>query len=152
MKLCLNVGDTAVGKDEDWVIWDYTADVDSNFWAVQFDTDTSTGTIEYKDNTPNLEITALPADLQAVFDQHATKKAEQELAAATRDFTIDELRLVRDDLLIDTDWTQMADAPLTDEEKAAWATYRQELRDLPDGYTTTPLNEVTYPFPPGVTE
>jgi len=32
MKLCLNAGDTAVGKDEDWVIWDYTADVDANFW------------------------------------------------------------------------------------------------------------------------
>lgn len=30
-----------------------------------------------------------------------------------------------------TDWTQMADAPLTALEKAAYQTYRQALRDLP---------------------
>lgn len=30
-----------------------------------------------------------------------------------------------------TDWTQMADAPLTALEKTAYQTYRQALRDLP---------------------
>lgn len=30
-----------------------------------------------------------------------------------------------------TDWTQMADAPLTAPEKAAYQIYRQALRDLP---------------------
>lgn len=29
------------------------------------------------------------------------------------------------------DWTQLADAPLSDAAKADWATYRQALRDLP---------------------
>ena len=33
--------------------------------------------------------------------------------------------------LTDTDWTQIPDSPLSDDEKAAWAVYRQELRDLP---------------------
>lgn len=34
----------------------------------------------------------------------------------------------RDTLLSQTDWTQVADAPV---DKAAWATYRQALRDIP---------------------
>jgi hypothetical protein len=38
------------------------------------------------------------------------------------------LRYWRDTELARTDWTQLADAPV---DKAAWATYRQALRDLP---------------------
>jgi hypothetical protein len=38
------------------------------------------------------------------------------------------LRHWRDTELARTDWTQVADAPV---DKAAWATYRQALRDLP---------------------
>jgi hypothetical protein len=38
------------------------------------------------------------------------------------------LRYWRDGELTRTDWTQVADAPT---DKAAWATYRQALRDLP---------------------
>jgi len=41
------------------------------------------------------------------------------------------LRTERDSLLVSSDWTQGSDTPLTDEVKASWATYRQELRDLP---------------------
>lgn len=39
-------------------------------------------------------------------------------------------RAERDMLLADSDWTQMNDSPLTDEDKTAWATYRQSLRDI----------------------
>ena len=45
------------------------------------------------------------------------------------------LRHIRDLLMGLTDWTQAADSPLTDEERAAWATYRQALRDLPAAYS-----------------
>ena len=38
------------------------------------------------------------------------------------------IRSDRDKRLSDTDWTQVADAPV---DKAAWATYRQALRDVP---------------------
>ena len=41
------------------------------------------------------------------------------------------VRAERDKKLTDTDWTQMADSPLSDSDKTAWATYRQSLRDLP---------------------
>lgn len=40
-------------------------------------------------------------------------------------------RYVRNMMLADCDWTQLADAPLSSIAKAAYHTYRQELRDLP---------------------
>lgn len=53
---------------------------------------------------------------------------------------------VRDDRnkrLADSDWTQVADAPV---DQAAWATYRQELRDI-TGQTGFPW-EVNWPSKP----
>jgi len=41
-------------------------------------------------------------------------------------------RLERNTRISATDWTQLPDAPLTDAERAAWAAYRQALRDVPD--------------------
>ena len=39
-------------------------------------------------------------------------------------------RATRNQLLSDSDWTQMADSALTDEAKALWVAYRTALRDL----------------------
>ena len=41
------------------------------------------------------------------------------------------LRILRDDLLVQSDWTQMPDNQLSDSKKAEWTTYRQALRDVP---------------------
>lgn len=41
----------------------------------------------------------------------------------------DEARAFRNRLLTSSDWTQVADAPV---DRAAWAEYRQALRDVPD--------------------
>lgn len=54
-----------------------------------------------------------------------------------------ELRLKRDRLLQSSDWTQVPDAPV---DQAAWAAYRQALRDLPSN-TQDPRNPV-WPTPP----
>jgi len=40
------------------------------------------------------------------------------------------LRIHRNWLLKDSDWTQFNDSPLSDSKKAEWATYRQSLRDI----------------------
>lgn len=48
-----------------------------------------------------------------------------------------EMRKLRNVFLRASDWTQMADSPLTSEKKAEWATYRQALRDLPNNSTPT---------------
>lgn len=53
------------------------------------------------------------------------------------------LRQSRDRLLSKCDWTQVPDAPV---DQAAWAAYRQELRDLPSK-TDDPFN-VVWPSSP----
>ena len=55
-------------------------------------------------------------------------------------------RKERDEKLTACDWTQLADSPLTDEQKTSWATYRQSLRDVPaqSGFPW----EVTWPDEP----
>jgi len=60
-----------------------------------------------------------------------------------------ELRAIRNDLLKSSDWTQMPDSPLNGEQKGAWATYRQELRDLPENCSgITSLDDVVWSTPP----
>jgi hypothetical protein len=54
-----------------------------------------------------------------------------------------QVRLIRNDMLVQSDWTQLPDAPV---DQAAWAVYRQELRDLPAN--TEDPSEVVWPKPP----
>ena len=53
------------------------------------------------------------------------------------------MRLHRDRLLKESDWTQVADAPV---DQQAWATYRQALRDFPATWTAGP--EADFPDTP----
>lgn len=55
----------------------------------------------------------------------------------------EQARSYRTVLLTSSDWTQVADAPV---DQAAWATYRQALRDVPQqaGFPT----DVVWPTPP----
>ena len=53
------------------------------------------------------------------------------------------IRATRDARLSGSDWTQVADAPV---DKAAWATYRQALRDVP-AQTGFPW-DITWPEKP----
>jgi hypothetical protein len=64
-------------------------------------------------------------------------KAAKDAAQATA------VRADRDRRLADSDWTQVADAPVN---QAAWATYRQGLRDVPAqaGFP----HEITWPEKP----
>jgi len=56
------------------------------------------------------------------------------------------LRRERNDLLVSSDWTQSPDSPVDDEVKTTWATYRQQLRDLPA--TVSDPAEPTWPEAP----
>lgn len=47
---------------------------------------------------------------------------------ATNDQKWEQIKSWRNARLAESDWTQLPDAPV---DKAAWATYRQALRDLP---------------------
>lgn len=56
------------------------------------------------------------------------------------------LRAERNARIAASDWTQLPDAPLTSEAKAAWAAYRQQLRDI-TGQTGFPV-DVVWPESP----
>jgi hypothetical protein len=49
-------------------------------------------------------------------------------------------------MLMRSDWTQLPNSGLSEEKKAAWETYRQALRDLPE--TMTEGLEYTLPEVP----
>lgn len=60
--------------------------------------------------------------------------------------TWDEIRQERDALLAVSDWTQIADAPLSAEDQQQWADYRQDLRDLPQDFENP--GDVVFPEKP----
>ena len=77
----------------------------------------------------------------------AEEEAELDAQAAAADLDMSRVRSDRNGRLRNSDWTQMTDSPLTDEKKAEWVTYRQELRDYPaqsDKVSTLPA----WPTPP----
>lgn len=59
------------------------------------------------------------------------------------DLYLARLRYWRDGELTRTDWTQIADAPV---DRAAWAIYRQALRDLPA--SNSDPRKITLPVAP----
>lgn len=76
-------------------------------------------------------------------EKAAVDAAEAERATADKWTPI---RQQRNIFLTACDWTQLPDAPLTEEQKAAWAAYRQALRDLPE--TTSDPDAVAWPARP----
>lgn len=56
------------------------------------------------------------------------------------------VRFQRDALLLASDWTQGSDSRLSEPQKAAWATYREALRAIPD---QPGFPEVQWPATPG---
>lgn len=89
-----------------------------------------------------LEPNWIASDVAAIGDEYVdgqfkTPAPDTSLLAAA-------IRARRNAELSATDWTQVADAPV---DKAAWAAYRQALRDIPQqtGFPT----EVTWPTAPG---
>jgi len=87
--------------------------------------------------TPNGNVQFTPEE------ETAWDAQEAEYAAGADDRVAEEVRAKRDSLLAESDWTQVADAPV---DKAAWATYRQSLRDIPQqaGFPTN----VVWPVEP----
>ncbi len=71
-----------------------------------------------------------------------------EIAAADAVMLEIENRNVRNQLLADSDWTQMPDSPLADEAKTSWATYRSSLRSLPEHENWPNLEEADWPTKP----
>ena len=83
-------------------------------------------------------------------DEINAKIAELEAAEPTR-----QVRVIRDRLLAESDWTQSRDVVLLND--TTWKQYRQDLRDLPASASFTPkldsngdldMSSVTWPLKP----
>lgn len=83
-------------------------------------------------------------------DAELGTKAEQEAAyQASLDADVAAgHRVTRNQLLADSDWTQMNDSPLSNEDKTAWAVYRSELRNLTDDAAWPNLSDSDWPVAP----
>ena len=70
-------------------------------------------------------------------------------AVVRTDNVLEILRNKRNELLKQSDWTQMSDSPLSDSKKTEWATYRQSLRDLPTvNASASSYDDITFPSEP----
>jgi len=59
------------------------------------------------------------------------------------------IRLQRNYLLSQTDWTALNDVPLSPSEKTAYENYRQQLRDFPDTVNVNlPIEQIIWPSKP----
>ena len=59
-----------------------------------------------------------------------------------------EVRMYRNSLLTQSDWTQLPDVPLTPNQVAAWRVYRQQLRDFLDSIDVPNWTAPNWPVPP----
>lgn len=68
------------------------------------------------------------------------------------EIALTEVRIKRDQLLIESDWTQLTDIQQASsaEWKSAWQIYRQELRDLPNKCVSGEINiyDIIWPIKP----
>ncbi|MBD6945693.1 tail fiber assembly protein [Vibrio parahaemolyticus] len=60
----------------------------------------------------------------------------------------EQIRINRSVKLKETDWTQMTDAPLSDEQKSQFTFYRKALRDIPQTYDNP--DDVVWPVKPTI--
>ena len=92
-------------------------------------------------------------------DKTQTKPTEEEVNAKIVELEAAEpmklLRVERNKLIAETDWTQANDIPFLAPKKKEWQIYRQQLRDLPansspklDSNYNLDLTSVTWPTPP----
>ena len=71
---------------------------------------------------------------------------EHDVQEVPTEWWVERMRLHRDRLLAASDWTQTVDDPTGN--AAAWATYRQQLRDFPKTWVAGPTAD--FPDPPEV--
>jgi hypothetical protein len=95
----------------------------------------------FEPKKPNQRLTEMGewSQLLTLFEEQEqriedAKQAELAAFEAARDYWA-ELREIRTQLFLRSDWTQLTNSPLTEEKVLEWAVYRQELRDLPSNIT-----------------
>lgn len=113
--------------------------ISSHRWI--YDTYSSVVRVVDTDNGSVIAYDANDNEVDIDLDTAVTKSNEHLAERA-----LGQVRSMRNKLLLNCDWTQNADAPITAEKKAEWGTYRQSLRDITNTYTS--LDDVVWPEKP----
>ncbi|WP_293372248.1 tail fiber assembly protein [Nevskia sp.] len=111
------------------------------------------------EGSPNPDTRIPPGAVEISDEMHAAwvsntmgqRLVDGDLVAYTRPVSIPSLAAVRrqrNALLAGSDWTQLPDVPLSVETRAAWAAYRQDLRDVPATLSDPPTAAPTWPTAP----
>ena len=113
---------------------------------------TTTGEI-LESGATNVALSDIPLQegqsiIEGIYDVDNYKIIDGEAVEQVVDF-LPIIRIQRNELLKESDWTQLNDCPLSDSKKQEWATYRQELRDLPSLYqSANNIADVIFPSNP----
>jgi predicted DNA-binding transcriptional regulator YafY len=78
-------------------------------------------------------------------EEEAADAVQAEWEAGADDRAAEEVRNKRNALLTESDWTQVADAPV---DAKTWATYRQALRDITTHANFPNLEDTDWPVKP----
>lgn len=127
----------------------------SNFDAMDNDTIFSNGWYPYKfvEATPftNSIVSGSYFEIKEneVIEYQTLREKSQEEIDEEIESKWNNIRLTRNSLLLNCDWTQLIDSPLSLEKKEEWANYRQQLRDITNYQTP---EEIVWPIPPNSDE
>lgn len=90
-----------------------------------------------------------------LINEEVVEMTQEEIDAENDDLLLNGVKkIVRDQrikYLVDSDWTVNSEVPLSPEKKAAWANYRQALRDLPSNINLELIKsggDIPWPLPP----
>lgn len=138
----LNVPDRTIVKDgvgfllasDDTWLNDY-----SSIHAIQIND--SSGEVE---PTSGENRSATEEEIKAVKDKYdALKKAKEDADTAWQN-NWNRVRQARNHLLLDTDWTVMADSPLANDKKQEYIAYRSNLRNIPQTYSSNNAKDIEF--------
>jgi hypothetical protein len=91
-------------------------------------------------------------DGEGIVEGHYDRATQKIVDGVVTEYVADFFPLIRNkrnELLKESDWTQVNDCPLSDSKKTEWATYRQELRDLTTTYfDAVAIEEIVFPTKP----
>lgn len=81
--------------------------------------------------------TGIQTEVNLTEDEIAIEQAEQkEWADGKFERSLNSLRKIRNDMLSQSDWTDLPNSPLADEKKLEWQSYREDLRNITNGLNT----------------
>ena len=103
-------------------------DIIAGYWMIEY-----TAVDMFSDTTDEDGVTTTKDEHEAAYQATLDEKAAEGV------------RTKRNTILADSDWTQVADAPV---DATAWATYRQGLRDITDHVSFPYLTDEDWPVAP----